>query len=112
MSFSPVPRSMLRIDLPLCPGSITIIGPGAEDLGVLAVADGAVRVGDGVVGRVVEFAGDASAAALGVGVPLDVAARGWTRDECGLREPHDPTVVTSATRPAAIASRPRRVVPT
>jgi hypothetical protein len=66
-----------------------------------------VGVGDADVGCVVGLGLGESARRLGVRVPLDVTAGGSTREDVGLREPHAPRVISSATSRATGANRRR-----
>ena len=111
MSLSPVRLSVLRIDLPLCPGSITIMGPGGAGFGLVGVEADVVGAGEAVVGRVVGAGVGDSVVALDVALLLDVAIGGSTREDFGLNEPHA-TVVSRTVRPAARISRLWREVPT
>src|SRR6476619_4543422 len=116
MSLSPVRLSVLRIDLPLCPGSITIIGPGpgpgSAGFGLVGGADDPIDVGEADVGCAVGVGVGESSTRLGVGLSLDVTASGSAREDLGLNEPHAARLTSSASRPASGANRRRGKVRT
>jgi hypothetical protein len=83
---------------------MTIIGPVGGGLGLADVEAGAVGVGEADGGCCVGLEPDA---AVGVGT-AGVLGRGatgvavdWTREDVGLNEPHDPTMISRAAAPAS-----------
>src|SRR3954451_19282689 len=102
MSRSPVAESVLRIDLPLCPGSMTMTGPGtagerdavgAGDADGTATVEGfGARVGDGTTGLGLAVAGSGAKTVCG---GAGSSGRAWGSEE---PQPARPTTRPRAAR--------------